>query len=742
MLREEQIGLRRERAKAEPVEIENVGQNRVFSDFRVTNRKTGGCYTVVIRSLEGDDNSCTCPDFRTNNLGTCKHVEAVLEHLTRKSSPGTKKKRAIITRPEIDLHYPGGVRLRLRLPTRHSDKLTRLAQRFFDDKGLWNGRESYAELISAVESVPEAVTFSSGVLDFIDRESERIEFAKLERQWLADLEASRLDWQLLPTRLYDYQTRGAIFLACRGRAILGDDMGLGKTVQTLAAVEILSRERGLRRVLVIAPASVKYQWETEIRRFTPRAVQVIDGSPEVRKQQYAETTFYRLVNYEQVVSDSAALQGWQPDLIVLDEAQRIKNWQAKTGQMVKKLESRYAFVLTGTPLENKLEELYSIVSFVDPHLLGPAYEFLQEHVARDQAGNTVGYRNLESIRQKLQPIFLRRTRAEVLEQLPPRTDNVVFVGLSDGQLGPYEEQRNALAALLRKGFLTDIDRKRILACLANLRMICDSTFLYDRETNHSPKLDELAVMIPELTTGGHKVVVFSQWETMLAKSAELFDRLQIGYVLLHGKLPGKERKAVMERFQTDPECVAFLSTDAGGTGLNLQAADTVINLELPWNPAVLEQRIARVHRMGQKKPVRVVNLATANTVEERVLKTLSVKQELFTTLFDGEADEIQIVVGREQQFLNTVRQLIDEPGIEPNDVEGERDGRPEKPSVTATMLPTDMSTEAVWQAGTQLIAALANWVRQHPQSLPHSTEFRQSLAELLAALPEQDAESD
>src|SRR5438552_4370325 len=164
--------------------------------------------------------------------------------------------------------------------------------------------------------------------------------------------------------------RGVLFAAYRGRTVLGDDMGLGKTIQTLAAAELLARERGIERVLVVAPASVKYQWETEIRKFTDRPVQVIEGGHKTRRAQYAQPTFYRLVNYEQVLRDLDQLNAWQPDLIVLDEAQRIKKWDSKTSMAVKKLRSRYALVLTGTPLENKLEELYSIVQFVDDRRLG------------------------------------------------------------------------------------------------------------------------------------------------------------------------------------------------------------------------------------------------------------------------------------------------------------------------------------------------------------------------------------
>ncbi|MGL6096753.1 MAG: DEAD/DEAH box helicase, partial [Fimbriiglobus sp.] len=498
MLREEQIDLRRQRAKAGRFVIENVGTKRVFSDYRVTNPASGGCYSVTVHGFDVGDNACTCPDFKANTLGTCKHIEAVLESIKDDAPANVRKKKAAFARPEVYLHYGDPLRLGLHLPARTSDKLAALAKRFFDDKGLWSGRGTFADVVSAIEAVPEAVTVMSDALDFIDREVERVEMLRRETEWVAQLEAGELDTNLLRVPLYDYQARGALFLACRGRSILGDDMGLGKTVQTLAAVELLARERGISRVLVVAPASVKYQWESEIRKFTGRAVQVIDGGPDDRRDQYAEPTFYRLVNYEQVVRDRDAINSWRPDVVVLDEAQRIKNWESKTSREVKKLQSRYAMVLTGTPLENKLEELYSIVQFVDERRFGPAYQFLHDHRVHDAAGNLVGYRDLAKIRGKLEPIFLRRTRAEVLGQLPPRTDSTVFVELSSEQRVPYDDQQASLARLLRKSHLTDIDRKRVLACLANLRMLCDSTFLFDRQTNHSPKLAEFAELVPEL----------------------------------------------------------------------------------------------------------------------------------------------------------------------------------------------------------------------------------------------------
>ncbi len=661
MIREEQIDLRRQRARAAHLTIENLGKNRVFSDYRVTNPETKGQYNVTVKGFEPGDNACTCPDFKANTLGTCKHIEAVLDRIQADGEP-VKRRKAPVTRSEVGLDYSAAqLRLRIQLPPRHSDQLAELARRFFDPAGFWTGQHPPADLIAAIESVPEQVTVMSDAMDFIDRDMERLELARWERSLLADLDAlgdaSKLR-HLLKLPLFDYQARGAAFLAGRMRAILGDDMGLGKSAQTMAAIELLARERGVRKVLVVAPASVKYQWEGEIRKFTDRTVQVVEGLKEARTELYAGDAFYKLVNYEQVVRDLDELNDWAPDVVVLDEAQRIKNWESKTSRAVKKLRSRYAMVLTGTPLENKLEELYSIVQFVDDRRLGPAFEFLHEHRVLDESGNLVGYRNLDRIREKLAPVLLRRTRAEVLGQLPERTDTTVYVELAPEQQRPYDDQQITLARLLAKPMLTELDRKRVLACLVNMRMLCDSTFLFDKQTNVSPKLDEFAELIDDLmSSGDHKAVVFSQWEVMIRKAAEVLDRLGVGYTLLHGGMSGQERRAVLDRFQQD-DCRVFLSTDAGGVGLNLQAADTVVNLELPWNPAVLEQRIARVHRMGQSRPVRVVHFVARGTIEERVQKALESKRALFGSVFDAEADTVDFTAVETPSFLAGARDVV------------------------------------------------------------------------------------
>jgi SNF2 family DNA or RNA helicase len=664
VLREEQIDLRRERAKAARFRIAKLDGKGYFGTYSVTNPVSRGQYKVTIRGFDVGDNRCSCPDYKSNTLGTCKHIEAVLAHIATEAPANVRKRKAAVIRPEITLDYGERLTLRLRLPPRHSDDLAAVARQFFDDQGLWRAGDHFAEFEDAARKAPEEIAIDPEAYDFIDRAVELHAMAEREHEWLAELEAGKKPdtlRDLLRIPLYDYQLRGAIFAACRGRAILGDDMGLGKTIQALAAAEILARLRNIQSVLVIAPASVKYQWADEIRRLTARTVLVIDGDQDERATLYGRPAFYRLINYEQATRDLERLNASPPDMVVLDEAQRIKNWEAKTSRAIKKLRSRYALVLTGTPLENKLEELYSIVQFVDDRRLGPAFQFLHDHRIEDKNGQLTGYRNLEAIRDRLAPIFLRRTRADVLTQLPARTDTVRYAELRPEQREPYDEQRRGLVRLLAKPFLTDLDRKRILSCLTNLRLICDSTFLFDKATHISPKLDEFADLVAEFTASAdHKAVAFSQWETMLREAASLLDRLGVGYALLHGRIPGPERKELIERFRNEPGCRFFLSTDAGGTGLNLQHADTVIHLEPPWNPAIVEQRVGRVHRMGQERPVTVVSLVTRSSIEERIVQVMQQKRALFAGLFASDSDEIDFAALGQPAFVDSVRDIVGE----------------------------------------------------------------------------------
>jgi hypothetical protein len=240
--------------------------------------------------------------------------------------------------------------------------------------------------------------------------------------------------------------------------------------------------------------------------------------------------------------------------------------------------------------------------------------------------------------------------------------------MTSEQAGPYWEQNDILARLMhkwqRQGWLSEIDLRRITCCIQNMRMLCNSTFLFDKETNFSPKLEEFREVIRELAVEeNRKVVVFSEYERMTFLASQELTKLQIGWVSLHGNVPARKRGDLMARFRKDPECRVFLSTDAGGVGLNLQAASAVVNFEPPWNPARLEQRIGRVHRLGQTHPVQVVHLLTEGSIEERVWETLKLKKALFTGLFDSTTDEVSFEKLGRTSTLQVLKEVFsDQPG--------------------------------------------------------------------------------
>ncbi|MEO6456963.1 MAG: DEAD/DEAH box helicase, partial [Chloroflexia bacterium] len=297
-----------------------------------------------------------------------------------------------------------------------------------------------------------------------------------------------------------------------------------------------------------------------------------------------------------------------------------------------------AFVLTGTPLENRLEELYSIVEFLDDKLLGPPWQFMAQHIIKDEWGGIIGYKDLAGVRRAIAPILLRRRKADVLKDLPERIDNDFWLELDTEQERLYRPLEKQLAELLRTPEWNSHQSAVALSLLTRLREAATAAQLVDSNVISSSKLRELPALVEEIASEGHKMLIFSQWERMTRHAQDALSKLPLKSVRLHGGLGIRARERIIEQFMTDSDTMIFISTDAGGLGLNLQAASYVINLDLPWNPARVEQRIGRAHRIGQTNPVNVINIIAANTIEQRVLDVLYHKQELFEEILDVELD--------------------------------------------------------------------------------------------------------
>jgi hypothetical protein len=373
--------------------------------------------------------------------------------------------------------------------------------------------------------------------------------------------------------------------------------------------------------------------------------------------------------------------------------------------MVKSLPSRYAFVLTGTPLENRIDELYSIFQFLDPRILGPLWHFNDRfyELEKTKSGSykVLGYKNIDELRALIKPYVLRRTRDEVLKNLPERVDNNFFVEMTDPQWKSYNEFKEQLAQLIAKSHrraLTPKERELLLMFLIKMRLICNALALHDKEIEPqdrektAPKLTEFDEILSEsIASNGHKAVVFSQWSNMLEFTEPILQRLGLGYVKLTGAVPSAKRGDLIQKFFDDPDCRVFLSTDAGGVGLNLQAASLVINLDLPWNPAVLEQRIARAHRHGQKSSVQVINLIAKDTIEERMLDTLAAKKNVFATVFGTDESPTAIkFADMGQSLLQKLGDLLKPPA----DVElalAPTESTPE-PEIPSAELPASLPT--------------------------------------------------
>ncbi len=660
-----QIGLRREHGRTQAFDIQNQGDESVFSEFLVKNTQSQSSYQVIIRGKNLGDNSCTCGDFQTNGLGTCKHIEFTLGFLENKRGGKLALERGCQpAHSEIYLRFGKRREVCFRAGSECPVPLIRLADRFFSAEGVLHSDavEKFDTFLDDAKGFDHELIVRDDVLRWIaEKRDMRRREEILKREYPKGIKSANLK-KLLKVPMYDYQTEGALFAARTGRCLIGDEMGLGKTIQAIAAIELMARHFGVERVLILCPTSLKHQWQREIERFSEREAQIIGGLKPRRWAQFAQPTNIKIMNYDTVHADLDLIGQWAPDLVILDEAQRIKNWNTRVARSVKKIDTPYAIVLTGTPLENRLEELISIVQFVDRHRLGPTYRLLEDHQIRDDHGKVIGYQKLDQIGKTLTPILLRRKKDQVLDQLPGRMDKNLFVPMTELQQQFHDENKETVARIVLKWrryqFLSEADKQRLMIALQNMRMACDSSYLLDQGTNQGFKAAELSAQLDDLFTDGDmKAVVFSQWLRMHEVVVkQLAEKKDWSHVLFHGGVPSHKRKDLVDQFRDDPKCRLFLATDAGGVGLNLQFASVVVNMDLPWNPAVLEQRIGRVHRLGQKRPVQVINFVARGTIEEGMLGVLKFKKSLFAGVLDGGEKDIMFGGTRLTKFMETVEQ--------------------------------------------------------------------------------------
>jgi len=443
--------------------------------------------------------------------------------------------------------------------------------------------------------------------------------------------------RLLQAQLRDYQREGFTWLARLAEwgvgACLADDMGLGKTVQLLS---LLLHRAALGPQLVVAPTSVVGNWQAEAQRFAP-SLQRIDYR-QTRSLQDLKAGDLVLCSYGLLQSEQQAFTSQQWASVVLDEAQAVKNAQTKRSQAVMALNADFRVIASGTPLENHLGELWNLMRFINPGLLGSQQRFAQRFAQPIELGDEGAKKQAKrALKQLIQPFILRRLKSEVLDELPPITEITHKIPLTDEERHQYEALRLQAVEELSNQHLTGGDaRFKALAQITRLRRFCcHPSLVLPTSSMQSSKLQALLPILDELRDNGHRALIFSQFVDHLSIVRKRLDEAGIRYQYLDGQTPPKARTEAVNAFQGGEGEVFLISLKAGGSGLNLTAADYVIHLDPWWNPAVEDQAAGRAHRIGQQRPVTVYRLVAEATIEEQIVALHAHKRDLADSLLEG-----------------------------------------------------------------------------------------------------------
>lgn len=417
----------------------------------------------------------------------------------------------------------------------------------------------------------------------------------------------------VPFQPFPYQLEGIAFLMPRHAALLADEMGLGKTAQAILAIRLLFQSAMIRRVLIVCPKPLVFNWSRELKLWaSDLPFEVLGGDTQTRRASWLVSNCpLKLVNYELLTRDADILQehGAHFDLVVLDEAQRIKNHDSKTAQVVRSIQRSRSWALTGTPIENRSEDLVNIFAFVDPGRIPP------ETPAK-------------RLSQLTGDCILRRTKEDVQSDMPPRIMRDMCIELTPAQQEAYQlAETEGIVRLNDLGETLTV--QHVFQLVMRLKQICN----FDPLTGQSAKLEQLLADMEEVAENGRKAIIFSQWVEpleVLAKALAAFNPLQF-----HGKIPTAERPHILDRFKSDPtKHVILMSYGTGSVGLNLQFTNYVFLFDRWWNPAVEDQAINRAHRIGQKYPVTVTRFTSENTIEKRIADVLERKRQLFNELLE------------------------------------------------------------------------------------------------------------
>lgn len=469
--------------------------------------------------------------------------------------------------------------------------------------------------------------------------------------------------------LYNYQKHGVLFTITNNDGVLiADSMGLGKTIQAIGVMTYGKNKYNWKKCLIVTPASLKWNWPLEIEKFTDEKYVVIHGNPKERILQWSrEDVYFYICNYELILEDLfggkeirinldddektterktkqinsvkqreqilAPIKERTWNCVTIDEGQAIKSHSSKRSKCIKKLKAEMRIALTGTPLDGKLEELHSIMQFVKPGLFESKTRFLQKHAEFDYFGKIIKYKNLDEVKLKIKPFYIRRLKSEVLKDLPDKIYENKIIELSKEERRIYDELAD------REHPITE-DVEAIVKVI-RCKQFCNHPELIDISCDKNSKMEMFLEVIDEVVKNNfNKVIVFSQYKKMIDIIDRELKNIGLKFLRIDGDTPTKDRADYQKIFNEDSKIDAIIGTEAMSTGLNLTGASYVINYDDNWAPAIMNQRSDRAHRIGQKDTVTVINFIVRDTIEERIRDMLYNKELLTSEMLGDNIDQM------------------------------------------------------------------------------------------------------
>jgi hypothetical protein len=677
--------LRRRRGRSEKFEITNLGDDPIFSRFLIKGA-TGRTYEISLWHVKESIHHCSCPDFTSNGLGTCKHVEAVLHHL-REAAPEalTAAEQGACRTPAL-VYLDTSVsppRLRSFVGDGAPAGAEALINRVFGKRGLLapkKVKEGIDTLLAEAEA--KGVLVAPAARDFATVLRQEEELAEQQAKAAAELDALIADLPRLKAALPadatavqkafasrlaglpDWQLAGARHLVAQGRAFLADAPELDKIPQTLAACEFLRHTGRGNRFLLVCPSSRRTAWRAAVTQYAGVEPRIVGGSTNDELARSETDSPYAIVSYNRLYRHLDRLRPTVWSVLVLDEAQRVKTWPASTGQAIKSFRTPFAFVLSSTRLEQRPEAFFYTAQLLHPHLLGPAWSFLEEHVVRDGRGAVAQVKPATDAVVACGSRWLCRTPADLSAPLPGISAFELVVDVTQYQHRKLDPVLRTLLAMARVNQAwSPFEREEVVRLLGSTRTVCSAPELIKAGLPGSPKLEEMRQLVEDLSCDwGKRVVILCREEPVAAKVAARLELMEVTISLLPAEETLKQRKALVTAFEKSTGPAVLVASDAALAGLSLaKAAQAVIHLDLPWSPVAVKQRVATYTPGDGTGPTVEFRLLCSGTPEQSAAQTIRKRPDYMASIVSDPVKEIAgLPEGDEWALRELLRVVVDE----------------------------------------------------------------------------------